>query len=49
MEIDALKSIKKIIKTTFLILNKLFKDRLYYEKHLKPLVFLKKIEGEKEI
>lgn len=47
MEIDALKSIKKIIKPTFL--NKLFTDRLYYENHLKPLVFLNKIEGEQEI
>lgn len=32
MEINALKSIKKIIKTTFLILNKLFKAKQYYDK-----------------
>jgi len=47
VEINALKSIKKIIKTTFL--NKLFKAKQCYEKILKSLVFLNKIEGEKEI
>lgn len=45
-DINALKSNKKIIKPTFLILNKWFKDRQYHEKCLKPLVFLNKTKGE---
>lgn len=48
MDINALKTIKKVTKHTFLILNKWLKDRQYYEKWLKPLVFLNKTEGEKD-